>query len=124
MIRFGLIAILAVALAGCGDKTQPSQQGEFKNKPGGDDHSDHEGGKEDATLPGGKKCHAVLSAHIEKEGNELYIAFESFDKPPKPLTVPEKTKITARVTRKGDDKAYTLEFEPAEKAERKTDPDG
>ena len=126
MIRLGLFAAVALALAGCGDKTQPSK---FDNKDkDGHDHSQHERGTirlEDATLPGGKKCHAGLTAHLsEKEGNELDLLFETMDKDPKPLTVPEKTKITARVTRKGDDKAYTLEFAPAEKDERKTDPDG
>jgi hypothetical protein len=121
---FGLASVLA--LAGCGDKSKPSQQDEFKNKKDehGHDHSDHSGGEADATLPNGKKCHAVLSPHLSPEGNEIDVSFESFDKEPKPLTIPEKTKLTARVVRKGDDKPYTLTFAPAEMDERKGDPPG
>jgi hypothetical protein len=125
----GVVLVLLVFLAGCKEKPTPTQQAEFKNKKGDDEHGhDHDRGKmrlEDATLPGGKKGHAGLTAHLsKKQGNELDISFETMDKDPKPLTVPEKTKITARVTRKGDDKPYVITFEPAEKDERKSDPEG
>lgn len=128
-ISCGLVLALSVFLAGCKEPPAPSQQSEFKNKQGENEHGhDHDRGKlrlEDAVLPGGKKCHAALTAHLsKKDGNELDVSFETMDKEPQPLTVAENTKITARVTRKGDDNGYLITFEPTEKAERKSDPAG
>jgi hypothetical protein len=126
------VGVCAALLVGCGDKaTTPTGEkapppGEFKPKKDGHDHSDHDSGKvqfKDGEAPGGKKCHVGLTAHLSKKGDhELEVVFETFDK--KPLPIPEKTKVTARVTRAGDDKAYDLEFKPGDKDERKTDPDG
>jgi hypothetical protein len=66
--------------------------------------------------------HIGLTAHLsKKEGNELDIVFETTDDKPLPLPL---AKLTAKATRAGEDKTYTLEFEPAEKEERKDDPDG
>lgn len=122
---FGLVFAAAVLAAGCKEKPAPT---EFKSKKDEHDHGDHDRGKmklEDATLPDGKKCHAALTAHLsKKDGNELDVSFETMEKEPKPLTVPEKAKVTARVTREGDDKAYNLTFEPTDRAERKGDPEG
>lgn len=127
MTRLAVFAALALplALAGCGgdNKTQPSA---FKGEKD-DDHHDHDRGKfklEDAELPGGVKAHAALTAHLSKKGDhELDVMFETMDKEPKPVPAAVE-KMTARVTRKGDDTPYTLEFAPAPKDERKTDPDG
>ncbi len=125
MLALGLV--MAIGFTGCADK--PVAPTEFKSKPKDEhDHTDHDRGTtmlEDATLPGGKKCHAGLTAHISKEhGNELDVSFETFDKEPKPVTLPENVKLTARVTRDGDEMAYELIFAPTEKDERKTDKDG
>lgn len=124
MTRLSAFAALALALAGCsGQKPQPS---EFKNEKPGHGH-DHDRGKfklADAELPGGVTAHAALTAHLSKKGDhEIDVMFETMDKEPKPIPVAIE-KMTARVTRKGDDKPYTLEFVPAPKDERKTDPDG
>ncbi|HSQ57976.1 MAG TPA: hypothetical protein VLM40_19790 [Gemmata sp.] len=118
---FGISATLFL---GCGDKdkaTSPSGQ-DFKSK--GDEHGhSHTGGEQDVTLPGGKKCHAVLSAHFSKKGEKaLEVSFESFDKTPQPITLPEKTKLTLRVQR-GDD-IFNLDLKPGPKDERKSDPPG
>jgi hypothetical protein len=124
------LAAVAVFLAGCGDKGKPtpqSQTTEFKGKKDPHDHSDHDRTNaklEDAKI-NGKGCHAGLTAHLsEKEGNELEVFFETFDDPPKPVFLSETAKLTATVTRKGDDEKHTLEFKPAEKEERKDDPAG
>jgi hypothetical protein len=117
----GLFAA-AVALAGCDTKKPTS---EFKGKHDHDhgDHNRKDAMLEDITLPEGTKCHAGLTAHLsEKEGNELDVFFESFDKEPKPVAIPLTAKVTARVTRKGDNEPKTLTFEPADKDERKADP--
>lgn len=132
MIRPAALAALVVplALVGCGGDPKKDQQSEFKNNKKDDhdhDHSDHDRGTlklEDATLPGGKKGHAALTAHLSKKGeHELDVMFETFDKDPKPIPV-AVAKMTGRATRKGDDKGYDLEFVPAPKGERKGDPDG
>lgn len=117
-----LLSLLAVALlAGC-DGGKPTK---FENKDKGDDHHDHDRGKmklEDITLPSGA-CHVGLTAHLsKKEGNSLDVAFETTDKEPKPVFLPANAKLTARVTRAGDDKPYTLTFNPAPEDERKADP--
>jgi hypothetical protein len=120
--------MLGLCLAGC-SSTQPTPTGGkvFKSK-GGQDH-DHEHHRadamlEDITLPDGTKCHAGLSAHLDPKGNELDVFFESLDKEPKPVTVPISAQITARITREGDDKAYTLSFQPTPANERPDDPAG
>ena len=124
------IGVCAALLAGCGDKNKPSPTvdgerapppGEFKPKK--DEHGEHKGSEKDVTLPGGKKCHAVLSAHFSKKGEKaLEVSFESFDKEPKPVTLPENTKITLRVQR--GEKVADLTLKPGPKDERKTDPAG
>lgn len=120
--RAVLLTVVGLFLAGC---TASKSTTEFKGKDS-HDHSDHD--RKDAMLvdieiPGGTKCHAGLTAHLsEKEGNELDLFFETFDKEPKPVPIPLTAKVTARVTRKGDDVAKDLVFEPAEKDERKGDP--
>lgn len=120
-----------VFFAGCGDSkpTQPTEiKGGKDKKDDGHDHSDHGSGKsllEDAELPGGKKCHAALTAHLAKDGKHaLEVSFETMEKEPKPVALPEGTKVTARVTRKGDDKAYELTLTPGPKGERKADKAG
>jgi hypothetical protein len=76
-------------------------------------------------LPDGTKCHAELEAHLSKKGDhQLEVGFETMAKEPKPVTLPENAKLTARVTRAKDEKAYTLEFKPSPKEERKDDPAG
>ncbi len=124
MIRLAAFVALAVplAFAGCKDD-KPGQQSEFKGKH--DDHV-HDRGKEmleDAELPGGKKCHAALTAHLSsKSGNALEVSFETFDKNPEAVTLPEKTKLTLRVQR--GEEVFNLTLEPGPKDERKKDPEG
>ena len=122
MSRITILGLFAAAfgcLAGCDKKPAPST--EFK---GGHDHSDHDRKDaqiEDIKLPGGE-YHAGLTAHLSEKAdkNELDVFFETHDK--KAFPIPLTAKVTARVTRPGDDKAYDLEFKPAEKDERKNDP--
>jgi hypothetical protein len=115
-----LFAAAVTVLAGCEKKTT---QSEFKGKS--DPAHDHdEKSTRDMTLPDGKLVHAILEAHLdEKEGNELDVVFENHDKH-EPYPIPIDSKITARVTRAGIDKEENLEFKPADKDERKGDPDG
>jgi hypothetical protein len=120
----GLFAAAMAILAGCDNKPKPS---EFKG--GHDhDHSDHnrkDALLEDFELPLGMKAHAGLQAHLGAvDGNELDVFFESLDTDPKPLAIPDKAKVTARVTRKGDDEPKEVTFKPADKSERKSDPNG
>lgn len=116
-----LIIAAGLGLTGC-TPTQPTTQ--FKN-----DHDDHDHDRKDAMLQDielmGKKFHAGLTAHLAKEPgkHELDVFFETMDKEPKPVPIPLGAKVTARVTRAGDDTAYQLEFKPADKDERKGDPD-
>lgn len=131
MPRLLLLAVLlavAPTLAGCGDTPRSPQTTKPKEFRSNDhDHSDHsrdDAMLEDVTLPDGTKCHAGLTAHLDPQGNELDIFFESFDKTPKPVPIPAAAKLTARVTRAGDDRPYTLEFQPAPASERPGDPDG
>lgn len=122
----GMVVALSVLVAGCKEKPPPAS--EFKSKPGAEHDHDHDRGKmklEDTKMPNGKTGHVGLTAHLsKKDGNELDVSFESIEKEPKPLTIPEKTKLTAFAKRDGDEKTYELKFEPAEKDERKTDPEG
>jgi len=111
-------AAAAFFFVGC-DKKPASTEFTGKNQ-------EHEHGKNtrDVTLPDGKLAHVTLSAHLdEKAGNELDVIFEKHEKE-ESYPIPINAKLTARVTRKGIDKEENLEFKPAEKDERKDDPDG
>jgi hypothetical protein len=122
MIRtaLGLVLPLAICVAGCSSENKPTV---FESKH--DEHShghSHEHNK--MMLEDFGPYHAGLTAHLSKKtGNELDIAFETLEPQPKPVPLP-LDKLTAKATRAGDDKTYTLEFEPTEKEERKDDPDG
>jgi hypothetical protein len=119
VICVGLFAAGAALLAGCEKKPAAT---EFKGKNEGHHHDEKT--TQDVTLPDGKLVHAILSAHLdEKAGNELDVIFEMHEKDA-PYPIPINATLTARVTRKGDEKEKNLEFKPAEKDERKDDPDG
>ncbi|HJZ59632.1 MAG TPA: hypothetical protein VKE74_32100 [Gemmataceae bacterium] len=67
--------------------------------------------------------HAGLTAHLSsKTGNELDILFETADDAHKPVPLP-LTGFTA-TAKASDGGEQVLEFKPAPKDERKTDPDG
>jgi hypothetical protein len=116
-----LVLVLIVFIFGCKPESKPTV---FESK-----HDEHEPGhshnRNKMMLKDFGPHHAGLTAHLSrKEGNELDIVFETTDeKAPKPVPLP-LAKLTAKATRTGDDKEYTLEFEPAEKKEREDDPDG
>jgi hypothetical protein len=124
ILSAGLFAAAVAFCAGCdsGKKTQPT---EFKGGHG-HDHGDHDRKDamlEDMSLPDGTEVHVLLQAHLdEKEGNEIDVFFEKVDKT-EPFPIPAKARLTARVTREGDNEPKTLEFKPAAKDERKNDPD-
>jgi hypothetical protein len=120
-----LLGLASVFLIGCGDK--PAQPTEYKGKGAGHGHEhEHDRGKEmleDVALPGGKRCHAALTAHISAKGEHaLEVSFETFEEDPNPVTLPENTKLALRVDRGME--TFTLELEPGPKDERKTDPAG
>lgn len=118
MLRRSVFPFLVALAAGCSSESKPSVY-EGKHEEHGHGHS-HERGHEMLADIG--PYHAGLTAHLsKKDGNELDIFFEDEKEKPHPLPV---AKLTARATRKGDDTTYTLDFEPAEKDERKDDPDG
>lgn len=122
MFRVFCVGFFAAAacLAGCDNKK--STPSEFKGKNEGHQHDEKT--TKDVTLPDGKLVHVILTAHLdEKEGNELDVVFEKHEKD-EPYPIPINAKLTASVTRKGDDKRKNLDFKPAEKDERKGDPDG
>jgi hypothetical protein len=125
MFRFlsPLFPVLIVFSFGCEPKSKPPVPTVFESKHEKHEHDHpHERGK--MMLADFGPHHAGLTAHLsKKEGNELDVVFETADKEPKPLPLP-LTKLTAKATRTGDDKEYALEFEPAEKDERKDDPEG
>jgi hypothetical protein len=119
--NLGVVGLVGLLLAGCtGGK--PTQ---FKNEPHDHSHDRTDAMLEDIELMSGK-YHAGLTAHLSKEPgqHELDVFFETMENPPKAVPIPLTAKVTARVTRAGDDQAYTLEFKPTEKAERPTDPEG
>jgi hypothetical protein len=117
-------ALAAVALAGflaavgCSNKSGTTTSGQ---SGGGHDH-DHD--RAGMMLEEAGPYHAGLTAHLsEKDGNELDMVFETVEKNPKPLPLP-LTEIVAKAKREGDPKDYELKFVPAEKDERKGDPEG
>jgi hypothetical protein len=118
-----LLPAFIICCFGCKPESKPPVPTVFESKHEKDEH-DHPHERDKFMLVDFGPYHAGLTAHLsKKEGNELDIVFETADKEPKPLPLP-LTKLTAKATRAGDDKEYTLEFEPEEKKERKDDPEG
>jgi hypothetical protein len=113
---FCFLSIVSLLAAGCQQESKPSV---FESKHGEHGHS-HEHNK--MMLADYGKIHIGLTAHIsKKDGNELDLVFETEDEKPAPQPF---SKLTAKATRNGEDKSYDLVFEPAEKEERKDDPEG
>lgn len=112
------VALAGFLAAGCGQKSDaPVASGKSGH---GHDH-----GSGDTMYEDVGPYHFGLTAHLsEKEGNELDIVIETAAKEdPKPVPLPI-AKIAAKAKRDGDPKEYDLTFEPADKSERKDDPDG
>jgi hypothetical protein len=111
-------SIVCVLVLGCQPEAKPSV---FESKHGEHGHS-HD--RDKMMLKDYGKIHVGLTAHISKKtGNELDLVFETEDKEPAPAPQPF-SKLIAKATRQGEDKSYELVFEPAEKEERKDDPEG
>jgi hypothetical protein len=107
--------------AGCKPESKPTV---FESKHEGREHGhSHERGHE--MLADFGPYHAGLTAHLsKKEGNELDVFFETGDdKNPKPFPLP-LTQLTATASREGEEKTYTLDFEPSPQDERMDDPVG
>lgn len=105
---------------------QPTQFGGRSAESGhGSDHT-HDRGRlmlEDAELPDGTSCHAALTAHLSRSGaHALEVSFETTGKDPRPVTLPEQTRLVLTVRRGGE--TFTLELQPGPKEERPTDPTG
>jgi hypothetical protein len=68
----------------------------------------------------GRKYHALLTAHLSPEGNELDIFFETADdQNPIPVAIPVEP-FTAQAKVSGEEQPKELEFEPAPQEERPT----
>jgi len=104
------------AFAVCSCTVKPT--GTFKSEEHGHSHE-----RDKMLLADAGPYHAALTAHLSsKDGNELDVFFETTDDPPKPAALPI-TKFKA-IAKTADGKEHALEFEPAEKDERKGDPEG
>lgn len=125
LLYFLLGSMTVFVGTGCPSRDQGEKPRVFKSKKGQDhdhEHSRADAMLEDLTLPEGTRCHAGLTAHLDAEGNELDVFFESAEREPKPIAIPKTAQVTARVTRSGDDQAYQLTFQPAPAGERPNDP--
>lgn len=108
-IWVALVGMTAMALPSCGQPKAPSGAGHA------DDGHSHERGK--MLIADAGKYHALLTAHLSKEGNELDIFFETQDeKNPTPVAVPHESFEAEAKTADGEVK--TLKFESAPADER------
>jgi hypothetical protein len=113
---YRILPLVAVLVVGCKPETRPTIF-ESKHEEHGHSHDHNKMMRKDFG-----PIHVGLTAHLSKKtGNELDLVFETHDEKPAPQPF---AKLTAKATRSGDDKTYELEFEPAEKEERKDDPEG
>jgi hypothetical protein len=118
-----LVGLLTVAFTGCKDNkpaTSPNPVTKPAAKGDGDPGHSHERGKM-LLADVGRKYHALLTAHLSPQGNELDIFFErQDDKNPVPAAVPLAS-FTAHITVAGETQARELIFEPAPAEERPKD---
>lgn len=121
-------------VAGCGgESSKPATQEKSTTTPAKDDHADHadhkDGDHKDEKahahshergkmlIADAGSYHALLTAHLSKDGNSLDIFFETpVDKNPQPAAIAIES-FEAQATA-GDGESQTLTFEPAPAEER------
>lgn len=121
-------------VAGCGgESSKPATPAKSTTTPAKDDHADHadhkDGDHKDEKAHGHSherdkmliadagSYHALLTAHLSKDGNSLDIFFETpVDKNPQPAAIAIES-FEAQATA-GEGESQTLTFEPAPPKER------
>lgn len=117
-MRLVLLPAVALLALGCGSAPVPPTPAPPVDPPESADHS-HERGT--MLLADAGPHHALLTAHLSKDGHELDIFFETTGKSPKPVALP-LTSLTATVqVRAGAGEVKEIRFEPAPANERPKD---
>lgn len=131
MLSVVFAGALGLSLFGCGGSSaptpspSPAAKSESHDSHATDEHShkdgekahghSHERGK--MLIADAGPYHALLTAHLSKDGNELGIFFETpVDKDPQPVALPLASFAAQATT--GEGESQTLTFEPAPAEER------
>lgn len=106
-----------LAMIGCDRPPPPGSPGGTAAKSAGSDteHA-HERGK--MLIADAGKYHALLTAHLSKEGHELDVFFETADAAAKPVAVPVEGFTATLQVRAGEGAVKRVEFKPAPASER------
>ena len=116
MRRIIILGVTA-ALVGCDRPPAPATgAGTGTTSPTGEHDHAHERGK--MLIADAGKYHALLTAHLSKEGHELDVFFETADKAAKPVTVPVESFTAEIQVRTGEGDLKKVEFKPAPADER------
>ncbi len=109
-----LIAGMLLTAAGCGTAPPPSSAPakEGTDEPG---HS-HERGK--MLIEDVGKHHALLTAHLSKDGHELDLFLETAAKNPKPVAIEAGSLVAEIQVRSGEGEVKQVELKPAPAEER------
>jgi hypothetical protein len=117
MLRIA-VALCLAAVLGC-DRPSPTNSGGGTTSPSEPapkhDHS-HERGK--MLIADAGPYHALLTAHLSKDGHELDLFFETTGKSPKPVALPVAALTATIQVRKGEGELKRVEFRPAPPDER------
>lgn len=116
VIGASLLAFGLFAWAGCSRdnsaRTPPEGGGPSAAKGGNHGHA-HERGK--MLIADAGKYHALLTAHLATEGNELDIFFETTDaESPQPVAIPVESFTAQATSGEGEPKELTFACAPAE----------
>lgn len=89
-MRYSGLSLITFALIGCAqkpaDQSTPSTPSTLVGKSGDEGGHSHEKGK--MMLADAGRYHALLTAHLSKDGHELDLFFETVDPNPKPVALP------------------------------------
>jgi hypothetical protein len=110
--RFAACVVLAAA--GCGSPAPPASAP--APEPAGDHGHSHERGK--MLIADAGKYHALLTAHLSKDGHELDLFFETAGDKPEPVAIPAESLVAEVQVRSGEGEVRRVEFRPAPPEER------
>ena len=110
-----LIAGMLLAAAGCGSTT-PTPPAAAPEKEHDESGHTHERGK--MLIGDVGKHHALLTAHLSKEGHELDLFLETAAENPKPVAIDAGSLVAEIQVRSGEGEVKKVEFKPAPAEER------
>jgi len=118
-MRILMAVVSMLAAFGCSQKT--AETGAVPKVAESTTAAGHSHAKGKMLIVDAGRYHALLTAHLSKEGNELDIFFETAGADPKPIALPLASLRADIQVRTGQGELRTIAFDPAPAEERPAD---